>query len=456
MDVETNTDVSFILEKLKIKSEKKFEHERIGLEIQQTTKFYLPPRNKAIKTQYCHIYYMRYLSLVKRFKTDSKDCQFIELIQKIQNQQGTIQAIGTIFKEMKLKPYYFSQNAYKTVQNYVSNDDVCYLEDRSGRIKLQINNAQLCLPNKKDKIVNVSDLITGITLMIEGQIVANNIVKVERIYLPNLPQTPMLKPLNLTSYVCLISGLNYNASESTTKYRHMIDYLQGNLYSGEGREIPYHISQVIFVGNLYSKQEEITDQQTLKPQQDFKGQQSKLQINIKAVDELISQLASVTPVAIMPGPNDPVSQMLPQTPLHKSYFSETFKQKNQLIFLTNPAEFTLGDIKILGTSGQNISDIKRCSLIKDQLDIDLLEMTIFYGNLAPTAPDTLISYPLQNQDPFILEELPNIYFAGNMENFGTKIVAEKVRIVSIPAFSETGTICLINLNTFECFPVHIQ
>ncbi|CAD8066554.1 unnamed protein product [Paramecium primaurelia] len=454
MEVETNTDMSFILQKLKINSEKKFKHQRIGLEIKQSIKFYLSPKNKQIKTQYSHIYYMRYLNLAKRFQIDREDSQFIELIQKIQNQQGTIKAIGTIFKEMKLKPYYFCQNQNKSLQDYVSNEDVCYLEDRSGRIKLQINNALLCLPNKKDKIINVSDLVTGITLMIEGQIVANNIVKVEKIYLPTLPETPMLKQLNSTQYLCLISGLNYNALESTTKYRHMIDYLQGNLYSGEGSEIPYQISQVIFLGNLYCKLEETTEQQIL--QQDFKGLYNKLQLNIKGVDELISQLISITPVAIMPGINEPVSQMLPQTPLHKSHFPETFDKSNQLVFLTNPTEFTLGDIKILGTSGQNIQDIKKYSLVKNQEDVDILEMTLFYGHIAPTAPDTLISFPQQDQDPFVLQELPNIYFAGNMQKFGTKMVTDNVRIVSVPAFSETGTICLINLNTLECFPVHIQ
>ncbi|CAD8195018.1 unnamed protein product [Paramecium octaurelia] len=454
MEVEKNIDTSFILEKLKLNSEKIFQHQRIGLEIKQSTKFYLVPRDKCIKTQYCNIYSARYQNLVKRFQIDSEDLQFIELIQKIQDQQGTIKAIGTLFKEMKLKPHYFSQNQNKALQDYVSNEDVCYLEDASGRIKLQISNAILCLPNKKEKIVNVSDLVTGITLMIEGQIVANNVVKVEKFYLPQLPQTPMLRPLNSTSYLCLISGLNYNALESTTKYRHMIDYLQGNLYSGEGGEIPYNISQVIFAGNLYCKLEETLDQQLL--QQDFKGVFNKIQLNIKGVDELISQLASVTPVAVMPGENEPVSQMLPQTPLHKSHFPETFEKDNQLVFLSNPTEFTLGDLKILGTSGQNISDIKKCSLVKNQEDVDLLEMTLLYGNIAPTAPDTLISFPQKDQDPFVLQELPNIYFVGNMKKFGTKMVADNVRIVSVPAFSETGTICLINLSTLECFPVNIQ
>lgn len=42
-----------------------------------------------------------------------------------------------------------------------------------------------------------------------------------------------------------------------------------------------------------------------------------------------------------------------------------------------------------------------------------------------------------------------------MSKFGTKKIVDNVRIVSVPSFSETGTICLIDLNTLECFPIHI-
>lgn len=43
---------------------------------------------------------------------------------------------------MKLKPYYFSKSTgiksklFIKILDYISNDDSCYLEDSSGRVKL--------------------------------------------------------------------------------------------------------------------------------------------------------------------------------------------------------------------------------------------------------------------------------------------------------------------------------
>lgn len=43
--------------------------------------------------------------------------------------------------------------------------------------------------------------------------------------------------------------------------------------------------------------------------------------------------------------------------------------------------------RILGTSGQPVDDVRRYSDIDDPLEI--LEKTLEWGHIAPTAPDTL-------------------------------------------------------------------
>lgn len=66
-----------------------------------------------------------------------------------------------------------------------------------------------------------------------------------------------------------------------------------------------------------------------------------------------------------------------------------------------------------------------------------------------------------------MEETPHIFFAGNQPEYASRLVhgnlsldpsqaddhegldGQKVRIVSIPKFSETGEIVLINLSTLE-------
>ena len=65
----------------------------------------------------------------------------------------------------------------------------------------------------------------------------------------------------------------------------------------------------------------------------------------------------------------------------------------------------------------------------------------------------------------MLEETPHIFFAGNQPRYGTRLVqgiveaglekliagedGQKVRIISIPKFSETSEIVLVNTSTLE-------
>ena len=44
-----------------------------------------------------------------------------------------------------------------------------------------------------------------------------------------------------------------------------------------------------------------------------------------------------------------------------------------------------------------------------------------WGHLAPTAPDTLATYPFSDQDPFILDAAPHVLFAGNQPEFATRV-----------------------------------
>ncbi|CAD8171924.1 unnamed protein product [Paramecium octaurelia] len=459
MELENMAQTSFILKQLKQNYKPVLQGQKLELDIKQSNRFSLPSSNQNVNAQNSSIYCIRFLSMSKRFKIEHlKVKHFVEAIHNIQNLTGKVKVMGTIFKAMKLKPYYFQQYTEIKIAESVQNEEICYLEDRSGRIKLEFTNCKLLLPNNTSKTIKVEDLITGIVVLIEGEIVGNNVVNVQSINLPDFIDPPIYKPLNQTTYVCLISGLNYDVENNTTKLRHLIQYLQGNLYCGYGNEVSQRLSQIIIAGNIYGRQRDAKRCLTgsIKQPQDFKQLYGQLQENIKGVDELVNELAGIIPVAIMPGQNEPVSQILPQTSLQKAHFGESFENNTKVSFLTNPAEFSLGNIHFIGTSGQNIQDIKKQQTIKDQPDIDLIEMNLFYGHLAPTLQDTLIQQQQFTNDPFIIEQLPNIYFVGNMKSFGTKRLSNNLRIISIPSFSESGTICLLNLSTFECFSFEIQ
>lgn len=55
--------------------------------------------------------------------------------------------------------------------------------------------------------------------------------------------------------------------------------------------------------------------------------------------------------------------------------------------VSNPHTFRIENRLVVGTSGQPVEDIQRYSSLTDPLDI--LEKTLEWGHLAPTAPDTL-------------------------------------------------------------------
>ena len=88
----------------------------------------------------------------------------------------------------------------------------------------------------------------------------------------------------------------------------------------------------------------------------------------------------------------------------------------------------------------------------------LLVETLHFRHIAPTAPDTLATYPHFEQDPFVLAEAPHVYFAGNTREFATSVLesaggAATTRVVCVPSFADTGIAVLVHLGTLEVTPL---
>lgn len=79
----------------------------------------------------------------------------------------------------------------------------------------------------------------------------------------------------------------------------------------------------------------------------------------------------------------------------------------------------------MGTAGQNITSTSRYMVAQSTFDI--MEKTLEWRHIAPVAPDQLHSYPFADADPFLLETCPHVYFAGNQEDFQTRLVTGAVR-----------------------------
>lgn len=174
---------------------------------------------------------------------------------------------------------------------------------------------------------------------------------------------------------------------------------------------------------------------------------------VQCLDTFISDLSLSVPVDLMPGETDPSNLMLPQQPLHSCMFPKS-NGRDTFCGVTNPYRFQCHDRLILGTSGQNAADILKFSNVTDEMAA--LKATLEWSHIAPTAPDTLPSYPYYNEDPFIITEMPHVYFAGNCKAFGTEEVVldgGKTRLICVPAFAETKQVVLLNLKTMDCKPM---
>jgi len=140
---------------------------------------------------------------------------------------------------------------------------------------------------------------------------------------------------------------------------------------------------------------------------------------------------------------------------------------------TNPAYLRLGcqpqsdaevanhlpiERTLLVNSGQPLNDMFKYLPSPPNTCLSLLESTLKWRHMAPTAPDTLWCHPYFGGDPFIIAETPDLYIVGNQKRFATKVVVDddnvegsktRCRVVMVPEFSTTGVLVLVNLRSLD-------
>ena len=88
----------------------------------------------------------------------------------------------------------------------------------------------------------------------------------------------------------------------------------------------------------------------------------------------------------------------------------------------------------------------------DDAFLACLEDTLWWRHAAPTAPDTLPSYPFKDGDPFVMEDPPDVLVSGAAPAFATSLASTKAgeacaRLVCLPSFAETGVCAVLDLET---------
>ncbi|CAI4043814.1 DNA-directed DNA polymerase delta subunit POL31 SKDI_10G2140 [Saccharomyces kudriavzevii IFO 1802] len=384
--------------------------------------------------------------------------------------------VGSIYCEMKYKPNvleevindtYGAPDLTKSYTDKEGGSDEIMLEDESGRVLLV------------GDFIRSAPFITGVVVGILGMEAEAGTFQVLDICYPTpLVQNP-LPTRNASSHsrgkIALVSGLNLNNTSPDRILRLEIlrEFLMGRI--SDKIDDVSEIGRLLICGNSV----------------DFDIRSVTKDELTTSLTELSRFLHNILPsisVDMMPGTNDPSDKSLPQQPFHKSLFDKSLESyfndsnKEILNLVTNPYEFTYSGVDVLAISGKNINDICKYVIpsneivkegqekfmqgennddFKDNIEhrMDLMECTMKWQNIAPTAPDTLWCYPYTDKDPFVLDKWPHVYVVGNQPYFGTRSIdigGKNIRIISVPEFSSTGVVVLLDLETLEVETVKID
>lgn len=374
--------------------------------------------------------------------------------------------IGTIFCDAKNK-LNILQDVEKGTDDILPEIPASYLDDdEEAVVMLEDESGRAVLHNQGFLDNNL--LVTGCIVGVLGIELQAGIFEIMDVVYPTIAPQKALPQGNSTKTVALISGLNIGKEGINDLRMELLkQYLIGEVGLNEDAMYSGTIAELIIAGDSILPLSELggaNDSQSFITSNNY-GSKNISKYNaesLRKLDEFVNDVILSLPVSVMPGHNDPAEICLPQQALHKAMFknSTSVLGDSRLQRLTNPQWFEIDGVRILGTSGQNIDDVKKYTK-KSLSAISIMRANLHWQNFIPTAPDTLYCYPFEECDPFTFNnEIPHVYFVANQGKYESEEFQLgdncSVRLVSIPKFSETGEFVVLNLETLSCNVVRID
>lgn len=387
--------------------------------------------------QYYHIYNVRLkqarTALLKnsrdRWGNDIKNVPLEQLNASLGNEEVFV--IGTLFKSMPRQPSILKEleeSELKPVDdqtNYTSDEDTLILHETDENVQVVGE-------------INPHEHVTGIPVSLKGyQLDGGAKFHVVDICYAGL-NLSVYKPtstngnhkLSSPEKILIVSGLELSSKPSDDKKEcdNIVSYLK------KFRDFLLNdkdVTRVIIAGNSTSQ----------------KNRSESLELLDKYLFTLAQGNAEID---IMPGKEDPTSFLLPQQPFHPNILPRSGVLEN-VYPTTNPCLIIHKNLTILGTSGDNVQAIRQHSRIETGTHI--LKNTLEWGHLAPLAPDNLSCIPFKDNDPFVIDFIPDIYFAGNQPEYIVNTYCTenkpKIQFISVPKFVKTFSCVRIDLSSLE-------
>jgi DNA polymerase delta subunit 2 len=429
-------------------------------------------KQKSFEYQYAPLYAERLNSMRKDVKAAAQlkwpQHEVKNLVDLAQGEKGVI--IGTLYKEMKNKPNILKELAEDEnnmiPMQPVLDRDAKYIDELTDELILEDDLQRILLIDAPGcDHIKSSRLCSGLVIAVLGfENEESCKFEVEDYCFKNIEfysNFSLPREVNASQsdkYIVFLSGLELGEPTKTVSYLYkfqlFIDFLRGDFAcDGKITHMLANTTRLVVAGNSLSASTQTKD--LLNKAKYLTKNYIVGSVNaIKQLDEYLLQLIGKLEVDVMPGEFDPSNLMLPQQPLHHSMFTKSIASdyKYNLHTVTNPYRFTMNETCFLGSSGQFIDDIRRSTSFDDPCE--LMKLSLQACHLGPTCPDTLACYPYYGQDPFILNEMPDVYFAGNQTAYKHDVFTppgkEKgVHLISLPRFSLTNSCVFMNLSTLQ-------
>ncbi|KAK4155453.1 DNA polymerase alpha/epsilon subunit B-domain-containing protein [Chaetomidium leptoderma] len=470
------------------------------------------PKDRQYQQQFADIYFLR-LTKIKPAVEAVASAAWAETIlagetatkvdRVLDVRQGQLcWVVGTVYMDMPLKPSVLEDvvkdrwiSAPTTSDHYYaeSGSESCSLEDDSGRIRLVGN------------VLRDYFLVTGCIIGVMGTENASGDFEVIDLKFADLPPQPerwsLSKPAPKGSArkpkikeedvemadvsssssqpskkIAIVSGLEFSGTDTSyaMELNLLLEFLLGEALDPAAQSELSQISRLIIAGNSIARPSDHDPAAAAdKPHNKKYGYDSSSYnpIPSQLLDTFLSSLLPSIPITLLPGALDPANTSYPQQPIHSAMFpqartytstpgvptapspssSSSSETPGWLDPVTNPWEGEVEGWRVLGTGGQNLDDI--CKYVDSEDKLGMMEAMCRWRCSAPTAPDTLWSYPFQDDEPFVMKECPHLYFVGSQTEFGTKIIegsqGQMVRLVLVPSFAATKEIVLIDTETLD-------
>jgi DNA polymerase delta subunit 2 len=411
-------------------------------------------------------------------KLGGEKATFVERVLDVR--QGELcWVVGTVYMEMALKPNVLDDiskehwiAAPPLRETYVSDKDEVMLEDESGRLRVIGENLS-------------STYVTGCVLAALGTEQADGTFQVIATQYADLPRQPERwerdeadvkgkKPAHAKAgKLAIVSGLEITGTDDDDlSLDLLLEYLTGEAGGPSDQKSASAITRLIIAGDSLSHASPILSREAFAERKSKKHAYGYDASTYNAspaerLDAFLADILPTLPITLLPGASDPANVALPQQPLHAALFpqsrlyasppAQATSTLHGLDSVTNPWTGDVEGQRVLATGGQTVADLLK--YVAGVGALEVMEMMLRWRCIAPTAPDTLWCYPFQDHDPLLLRECPHLYIAGCQDRFATRVVqgpeGQRVRLVSVPRFSRTGQIVLVDMESCEVEIVEI-